>query len=211
MRHLLSENVLTFEQKQLKEFTLVADRYASIGVKMDIDNVVFDPKKESSRVAFCNEIKKYSENSRFFLNEKSITTASGFTRNEVYNPKSPLYVDQSSLYPSLENTISIIHKAGGLAFLAHTFAYSPTIAEELGNILQNYQLDGLECYYTTFTKEQTEYLLGVCEKTGLFKSGGSDFHGTRKTHHYLGTGDGNMAINESLVAEWIGIKEFKIK
>lgn len=210
MKKQLSENVLTFEQKQLKEFELIKNRYLEIGIKMDINEIVFDPKKESSRIAFCNEIKKYKENNIYFLNEESINSKTGFTRNEVYNPKSLLYVNQSSLYPSLEKTINIIHSSGGLAFLAHTFAYSKNIYNSLGDIISNYKLDGLECYYTTFTKEQTNYLLDVCDKYKLFKSGGSDFHGTNKVNHNLGTGDGTMSISIDLISDWYNVKEKKL-
>lgn len=203
MKKLLAERFLSFEQKQLKEFFLIRDRYTSIGVKFDINNIIFDPKKETSIESFCNEIKKYPENNKFILSMESINTANDFTRNEVYNPKSSLYVDQSLLYPSLGEVIAIIHQAGGLAFLAHAFIYSSTIAEQLENILKNYKLDGLECYYTTFTRAQSDYLLNTCDRMNLLKSGGSDFHGTRKNNHYLGTGDGNLLIDESLVANWL--------
>lgn len=202
MRDLLSRNVLTFEQKQLKEFALIQDRYNSIGIKFDKNNIIFDPTKESCRLAFRAEIKKYQENIPFFLSEESLTSEKGFARNEVYNPKSLLYVDESSLYPSLEKTIEIIHQAGGYSFLAHTFVYSPNIIEQLGVILQNYALNGLECYYTTFTKEQTEYLLNICDQFNLFKSGGSDFHGTRKKNHFLGIGDGSLLIDDTLISNW---------
>ena len=77
MRNLLSENVLTNEQKQLREFELIRDRFISIGVKMDIKNVVFDYNKETSRYAFWEEIRQYSENHKFFFNKKAITTRSG--------------------------------------------------------------------------------------------------------------------------------------
>ena len=30
-------------------------------------------------------------------------------------------------------------------------------------------------------------------------SGGSDFHGTRKINHCLGTGNGNLRINDSVI------------
>jgi len=203
MRKLLEKNVLLTEQKQIKEYELIRDRYLSIGLKMDINNVVFDPKKGSCRIAFCDEIKKYPENYNFFYNQDSINTKSGFTRNEVFNPKSQLYVDESSLYPSLDKTIEIIHGSGGYAFLAHTFAYSKTIAEQLENILKNYNLDGLECYYTTFTNEETKYLLDTCDRLCLLKSGGSDFHGIYKINHNLGTGNGKLYIEESLVSNWI--------
>ena len=64
-------------------------------------------------------------------------------------------------------------------------------------------MDGLECFYTTFTKEQSDYLVKVCEEKGMYMSGGSDFHGIRKINHNLGTGHGNLCINESVVKNWI--------
>lgn len=203
MNELLRLNVLSFEEKQLKEYDLIKNRYREIGVTFDESNIHFNPKVESSRVSFVNEIKKYPENNKFFLSEESLTTSSGFTRNEVYNPKSPLYVDQSSLFPNLEKSIEMIHKSGGVAFLAHTFAYSPNIANQLMDIIGSYSLDGLECFYTTFTSEQSKYLVDVCKSCKLFMSGGSDFHGTRKVNHNLGTGHGNLCIDEGIVAEWI--------
>jgi predicted metal-dependent phosphoesterase TrpH len=211
MRQLLDLNVLTFEQKQMREFELIKNKYLSVGVKFDINNIVFDPKKESSRVAFCNEIKKYPENNKFFLYPESIYMKSGFTRNEVYNPKSPLYVDQSSLYPSLEKTIEIIHQAGGISFLAHLFVYSKTIVENLENIINRYDIDGLECFYTTFTDSQTKYLLELCALKGLFKCGGSDYHGTNKINHDLGIGAGNLKISENTIQEWYILKLNKHK
>lgn len=203
MQHFLNDNVLTFEEKQLREYELIKNQYKKIGVIFDENNIKFNPKVESCRPAFAIEIKKHPQNYRFFLNQESIKTASGFTRNEVYNPKSPLYVDESSLFPSLEMAIEMIHNSGGLAFLAHTFAYSPNIANELLNIINNYELDGLECFYTTFTKEQSAYLVKLCEEKGMYMSGGSDFHGTRKINHNLGIGNGNLCIDESLVKSWI--------
>ena len=203
MQNFLNDNVLTFEEKQLKEYELIKNKYKDIGVIFDENNILFNPKIESCRPAFAIEIKKYPENYKFFLNKESIDTASGFTRNEVYNPKSPLYVDESSLFPSLEMTIEMIHNSGGLAFLAHTFAYSSNIAKELFNIIENYKLDGLECFYTTFTKEQSDYLVNVCKDRGMYMSGGSDFHGTRKINHNLGTVQGNLHIDESVVGNWI--------
>lgn len=203
MQKFLDANVLSFGQKQIKEYDLIKNRYNAIGVIFDENNIKFDPKVESCRPAFAIEINKHPENYKFFLNQESINTASGFTRNEVYNPKSPLYVDESSLFPSLETAIQMIHNSGGLAFLAHTFAYSPNIANELLNIINNYELDGLECFYTTFTKEQSDYLVSVCNDRKLYMSGGSDFHGTRKINHNLGTGQGNLHIDESVVDNWV--------
>ncbi len=202
MNELLSKNVLTLAQKQLKEAELIERQFKKIGVKFNPKNIKFNPKKESSRVAFCNEIKKYQENLKFFLEKSSIESNMGFSRNEVYNPKSPLYVDESSLYPSLEKTIEMIHQAGGFAFLAHPFAYSATIIKELDNIINSYKLDGIECYYTTFSDQETAYLIDYCNQHQLYKCGGSDYHGKNKVNHNLGVGDGKMKISEKLIADW---------
>lgn len=203
MQNLLEPNVLSFKDKQLKEYELIKEQYHKIGLTFDINNIKFDPNTESSRSAWVKEIKKYPENYKFFLNEDDIKTNAGFTRNEVYNPKSHLYVDESPLFPSLEKTIEIIHESGGLAFLAHPFAYSPNIPNDISNIINNYKLDGLECFYTTFTKEQTMYLCNLCKENHLFKSGGSDFHGSRKEGHHLGFGNGDLKIDETIVDDWI--------
>lgn len=203
MQQFINANVLTFEEKQLREYELIKNRYKDIGIIFDESNIQFNPKTESCIPAFAKEIKKYPENYKFFLNQELINTTKGFTRNEVYNPKSPLYVDESSLFPSLDLAIEMIHNSHGLAFLAHTFAYSTNISKELFNIIENYKLDGLECFYTTFTKEQSDYLVNICKSRGMYMSGGSDFHGTRKTNHNLGIGQGDLYIDESVVSSWI--------
>ena len=211
MQKFLKQNVLTFEEKQIKEYELIKNKFQKIGLLFQEAQIKFDPKTESSRFSFYKEIQKYPENYKFFLNKNSIESAKGFTRNEIYNPKSPLYIDESSLFPSLKQTIDIIHQSGGIAFLAHTFAYSPNIANELINILDNYELDGLECFYTTFTDTQTSYLTNLCNQRNLLMSGGSDFHGTRKRNHNLGIGGGNLKIEESIITNWQTNKNLKNK
>ncbi len=37
----------------------------------------------------------------------------------------------------------------------------------------------------------------------IYMSGGSDFYSIRKMNHNLGTGHGNLCINESVVKNWI--------
>ncbi len=205
MQDMLNKYVLSFEEEQLKEYEIIKNRYRKIGVIFDETNIKFDPKKRSCHIPLILEIKRHSENNKFFLYEESITTNFGFTRNELYNPKSPLFVDISSLYPSLKETIDIIHNAKGLAFLAHPFAYSKNIEKSLLEIIDNYEFDGLECFHTTFTKSQSHYLVKLCKEKGLFMSGGSDFHGKRKINHNLGTGNNNLNIDESIIKDWINL------
>ena len=199
MQAFIDEYVLPSEKKQMKEFELIKAQYKKLGVVFDETKITFDPKKGSSRGAVLREISKYPENHKFFLDKESVYDIGKFTRNEVYNPKSPLYVDETSLFPSMETVIEMIHESGGVACLAHVYAYSPNIANDLTNILQSYKLDGLECFYTTFTEEQSAYLVQLCKERELLISGGSDFHGTVKINHDLGVGHGNLNIEEFMV------------
>ena len=205
MDKLINENYLSSEQKRIATFETTKQKYSTLGVKMDIDNMnqIFDPTGKSGFVVW-NEIRKYSENSKFFIEKTSNESFISFTRNEFLNPKSKLYIDQTTFYPTIEKTIDMIHEAGGLAFLAHPYIYSKTIEEELQNIVESYEIDGLECCYTTFKKEQTKCLLGMCDKYKLYRSGGSDYHGENyKVNFNMAIGDGSMDINKKLVEDWI--------
>lgn len=57
MQKFLDANVLSFGQKQIKEYDLIKNRYNAIGVIFDENNIKFDPKVESCRPAFAIEIK----------------------------------------------------------------------------------------------------------------------------------------------------------
>ena len=76
--------------------------------------------------------------------------------------------------------------------------------------MKNYKIDGIECYYTTFTEEQHKRLLNLCKERNLFVSGGSDFHGTIKPDVDIGVGYGNMQIPDEILNSWKNkIKFFK--
>ena len=50
----------------------------------------------------------------------------------------------SKYYPSLDKIIDIIHKSGGLAFIAHIYRYKDieNKDEALNNMIKEYDLDG---------------------------------------------------------------------
>lgn len=43
-------------------------------------------------------------------------------------------------------------------------------------------LDGVEVYYSTYSEEDTSFMRELCQKYGLYESGGSDFHGENKEY-----------------------------
>ena len=99
----------------------------------------------------------------------------------------------------------MIKKSGGLVFLPHLFIYKwvENQKEFINDIIENYQIDGIECYYSDFTEEQTKYLLKLCKQKNLFGSGGSDYHGTNKRKIALANGYGNLKINEEIIKNWV--------
>lgn len=75
--------------------------------------------------------------------------------------------------------IDLIHKAGGLAVLAHPYQMKLTDREldSFLGALKESGLDGIECWYSLYTTEMTEQYLKLAEKHDLLVSLGSDYHG----------------------------------
>jgi predicted metal-dependent phosphoesterase TrpH len=80
-----------------------------------------------------------------------------------------------------DEIIAYIHKANGLAVLAHPLRYNTW--DEIDDMLVNLKscgLDGMEVYYYNHNEEQQKKLLSLAKKYNLLRSGGSDFHGYEK-------------------------------
>lgn len=95
----------------------------------------------------------------------------------------PCYVDVA--FPSLEDTVKEIHKAGGIAVLAHpwkTFYQREDLLEKA--ISQG--IDGIEAYSNYHNDEQNIYYEAYCDKHHLLMTCGSDFHGATKPKIQLG-------------------------
>jgi PAS domain S-box-containing protein len=79
---------------------------------------------------------------------------------------------------SASEVISVLHRAGGKAFLAHPFSYGFDEAglDALLAALRATGLDGLEVYYAAYSPVQQARLAMLAEKHQLLASAGSDFH-----------------------------------
>ena len=89
----------------------------------------------------------------------------------------PCYVKREKI--QAEYIIDMIHKAGGVAFLAHVnqIKTSRFNLENLILELKELGLDGIEAFYPEYSDKTLSFCNEVCEKFSLLKSGGSDFHG----------------------------------
>ncbi len=213
MKERIKQNYLPFYEKQVLEAKLNIQSMLQYGVKLGDEFVntmlhsperIFDPSHTSSRKYILEEIKRYPENARFFSGAEELETIDRgrFTREYVFNPRSTLYCDQTALYPSVKQAIELVHQCGGFAFLAHPYVYSSHVSDSLDELARS-GFDGIECYYGTFTAEQKQYLCDFCDSNGLYKSGGSDYHGTdMRPLNLMGLSSGEK-IPYSLVSPWL--------
>lgn len=193
------------ERKNSKaHLELLYREYLARGVKL------VRPMEEYSDEEFLNprrfvfdQLLSEQENHVFFLDfEKHTTAPLTYYRNELYNKKSPLYIDCQPLFFGVDKIVEVVHQAGGRAFLAHSYCYTAEVYDHLDDITDRYPLDGLECFYPAFTPEQTEAITALCKKKHLLMSGGSDFHGAIRPTIALGIGKGDLNVSKE-AAPWI--------
>jgi predicted metal-dependent phosphoesterase TrpH len=93
----------------------------------------------------------------------------------------PAFRDRSA--PSVEEAIELIHGAGGVAVWAHPFwdVKEPDAVLAAIDRFRAAGLDGVEAFYVTHTREQTELLVERCAELELLSTGSSDYHGPE--HH----------------------------
>jgi 3',5'-nucleoside bisphosphate phosphatase len=81
--------------------------------------------------------------------------------------------------PTVLQAIEAIHAAGGVAIWAHPF-WDVSDADETSAMIERFRalgIDGVEVFYVTHTREQTELLAARCSELDLLSTGSSDFHG----------------------------------
>ena len=87
---------------------------------------------------------------------------------------------------TIEEAIEAIINSGGIPVWAHPLGgegeehdSEEIFAAKLEKMLR-YGIQGLECYYSRYTKSEAELLVKYAKKYNLLVSGGSDYHGTNK-------------------------------
>ena len=193
------------EDLQKKYFNLLYEKCLKMGLTLSKkEEIEWNPKNDWASLTIYTDLKKYETN-QSKVPVDMWEDFSGFNRKYCANPEHALYIDKSQDYPSLQQTIEMIKKADGLVFLPHIFKYKwvENPKKFIDEILDNYPIEGMECFYTDFSEEQTDYLIKLCNERGLLKSGGSDYHGKNKERIQLGIGYGNMKIEKEIIQEWM--------
>lgn len=102
-------------------------------------------------------------------------TYKAFFRQGLSNPDSPFFINEGDTYLSFDETIDLIHRAGGRAFLAHIFEYDAFRKNHYIDEVKD-KLDGMECFHPSIPMRESVKLFHYCEENELYVSGGSDFH-----------------------------------
>ena len=96
--------------------------------------------------------------------------------NEVFKgilrKDSPCYVPKVKV--EVPHIIDIIHKAGGLAVMAHPKLVT---SDEYVVEMLAYDFDGMEVYHTKHNDDDVKRYKALAKKYNLFITGGSDYHG----------------------------------
>lgn len=102
---------------------------------------------------------------------------------DYYAQGKPCYTEIH--FPTLEETIQLIHQHGGVALLAHP-GNNLKGQFELFDEMVALGLDGVECFSSYHTSETNEYFYNKAKELNVLYTCGSDFHGKTKPSIYLG-------------------------
>ena len=91
---------------------------------------------------------------------------------DILRKDSPCYVPKVKI--EVPYIIDIIHKAGGLAVMAHPKLVS---SDEYVVEMLAYDFDGMEVYHTKHNDDDVKRYTALATKHNLFITGGSDYHG----------------------------------
>ncbi|MDQ2724593.1 MAG: PHP domain-containing protein [Actinomycetota bacterium] len=111
----------------------------------------------------------------------------------------PAYVPKDRLTPG--DALRLARASGGVTVLAHplSLGLAPASLENQVGELAGLGLAGMECVYGRYAADERSGLTALAGRLGLAVTGGSDFHGTYKPDLSVGTGRGDLAVEDSLL------------
>ncbi len=103
----------------------------------------------------------------------------GNVYDEIFDADEGLCAEQvqseADFYPDVRFVLTMIKAAGGISVIAHPKVFdSLDLIEELA---KEKILDGAEVYHSSADEKYRGEISDVCDRYGLIKTGGSDFHG----------------------------------
>ena len=119
----------------------------------------YNPKVYVSK--YLHGVITQDEKNKKIIDEESWNNSNIFYRKFMSNPNTVFFVNIDDIIPDFETVAKLIKQAGGLLFIPHIYEYRDNATKILKYIIKNYEIDGIECYYTTFTNEQNKRIIGT--------------------------------------------------
>ena len=143
------------EKIQQKYFDILYDKCLNKGLIMcPKERIDFNSKTDWASIPIYEEIKSHPENKEK-LSADLWDAFSTFSKKYVGNPNTDWYIDKRKDFLSLEEAIKVVKNSEGLVFLPHIFVYkwSDDKKKLLDDIVNNYDIDGIECMHSEFNQE----------------------------------------------------------
>ena len=186
----------TLKERASRNETM-ASRLRADGIPIYLKDLVFDePETVITRAHFAR-----------YLEEVGIVKSKEDAFTKYLGHHTKYYVPRK--YLSTKDAIELILLADGIPVLAHPLLYNLSLEEldELISMLKSYGLVGLETIYSTHSDMDEGILRRYVNKYELLMTGGSDFHGTNKPQIELGTGFGNLKVQDTLLEDLYQFKQ----
>ena len=197
-----SEEVLKKQQEESKKKLLdICDKKGLIYDESKIEKDI--PVTDYITIYIYKELIRHKEN--YDILGEFAHSLNSFIRKGLMNPDSEYYTGSDNTpKPQYNDVIDIIHKAGGLAFLAHPFEYRfDDTLTFINELRKEKELDGIECFHPSANENQMKILVDYAKKNNMYISGGSDYHGSKKPDIEIGTGRGNLHIPKEIIENWV--------
>lgn len=161
-------NLLSETRKTRNE--QIAERLKELSIELDYDKLPRSGEVSITRAHFAK-----------LLIEKGYCKNTSEAFNKYLGFGAPAYVPRKKL--PVNECIKVIHRAGGIAILAHLNQIElddDTTLLKLLSDLKDLGLDGIECCYPEYDKEFEKECLKFADIFDYAISGGSDYHGDNK-------------------------------
>lgn len=200
LEKIIKEIYLPFPEQNVKETNLVIEKLLKTDLVFNPDDILYDKENEYGNRGVHRELIKHPEN-RKLIDPLAWEDPHVFSVEYLSKPNSPYYIDYSSLIPSYQDVIKAIKESDGLIFMPHIFKYEDNLDMVLSKLFKKHLLDGIECYHSSFTNEDTINALKLAKEYALHISGGTDTHGYDDEVR-LGVGYGDMSIPDDITNSW---------
>ncbi len=167
----LLEYFQNYHQERLKRAEIIVRKFNNLGIDINIQDIL----EESKNAPIVRpHIARAIVNKGYARDTREVFSKFLYDNGPAYQPKINFPVKEA---------VELIHRAGGVAILAHPANFY-TI-QELEKCIQQ-GIDGIEIYHPLHSSDLSKFYLELANKHNLLISGGSDFHNPETDEKNLG-------------------------